>query len=109
MVEKLLRERPAGWFDDYDAMLLRSLVDAVEEGRRMQGKDIQHWQYGNYMRIGIAHPVTHQIPVIGKYFDIAPVPMSGWNTTVKQVTRSLAPSMRMNADLADWDRSPARY
>ena len=32
-VEKLLRERPAGWFDDYDEMLLRALVDAVEEAR----------------------------------------------------------------------------
>ena len=105
VVEKLLRERPAGWFDDYDEMLLRALVDAVEEGRRMQGKEITRWQYGNYMRIGVVHPVTHQVPVIGKYFDIAPVPMSGWNTTVKQVTRALAPSMRMNADLGDWDRS----
>ena len=25
--------------------------------------------------------------------------------TVKQFTRTLGPSMRMNADLADWDRS----
>ena len=32
VVEKLLRERPAGWFADYDEMLLRALVDAVEEG-----------------------------------------------------------------------------
>jgi penicillin amidase len=31
--------------------------------------------------------------------------MSGGTTTVKQTTRTLAPSMRMNADLGDWDRS----
>jgi penicillin amidase len=43
--------------------------------------------------------------MIGKYFDIGPAPMSGSSTTVKQTTRSLAPSMRMNADLGDWDRS----
>ena len=105
VVEKLLRERPPGWFDDYDEMLLRALVDAVEEGRRMQGRDIRAWQYGNWMRIGITHPVTHQVPLIGKYFDIEPAPVSGWNTTVKQVTRTLGPSMRMNADLGDWDHS----
>ncbi len=105
VVEKLLRERPAGWFDDYDEMLLRALVDAVDEGRRMQGRDISRWQYGFYQRIGIAHPVTHQVPLVGKYFDIGPVPMSGWGTTVKQTTRTLAPSMRMDADLADWDHS----
>ena len=39
VVERLLRERPAGWFGDYDEMLLRALADAVEEGRRMQGRD----------------------------------------------------------------------
>jgi penicillin amidase len=31
--------------------------------------------------------------------------MSGSSTTVKQTTRVLAPSMRMDADLSDWDRS----
>jgi len=40
-VEKLLRERPSGWFDDYDQMLLRSLVDAVEKAKRIQGRDIK--------------------------------------------------------------------
>ena len=31
--------------------------------------------------------------------------MSGASTTVKQLTRRLGPSMRMTADLSDWDRS----
>jgi len=105
VVEKILRERPAGWFESYDEMLLRALIDALEEGRRMQGRDVQRWQYGEFMKIGIPHPVTHQVPLVGKYFDIAPTPMNGWNTTVRQTTRTLAPSMRMNADLGDWNRS----
>jgi len=66
---------------------------------------MRRWQYGAYLRVSITHPVIHQIPMIGKYFDIGPAPMSGSSTTVKQTTRSLAPSMRMNADLGDWDRS----
>jgi penicillin G amidase len=105
VVEKLLRERPEGWFDDYDSMLLRAFVDAVEEGKRIQGNDVEKWQYGRYLRISIDHPVTHQIPMIGHYFDIGPVPMSGSGTTVKQTTTQLAPSMRMTADTADWERS----
>jgi penicillin amidase len=104
-VEKLLRERPAGWFPDYDAMLLRALVDAVEEARRLQGPDPRRWQYGSYLKIAINHPVIHQLPLVGTYFDIGPVPMSGDESTVKQTTRALAPSMRMNADLGVWDRS----
>jgi penicillin amidase len=105
VVERLLRERPAGWFGDYDAMLLRALADAVEEGRRMQGRDPKRWRYGEYLRITIRNPVLHELPLVGKYFDIGPVPMSGSTTTVKQTTRALAPSMRMNADLGDWDNS----
>ena len=47
----------------------------------------------------------HEVPLVGKYFDIGPVPMSGSSWTVKQTTRALAPSMRMNADLGDWESS----
>ena len=105
VVEKLLRERPAGWFADYDAMLLTALADAVEEGKRIQGRDIRRWQYGAWLRVTIAHPILHRVPWIGPSLDIGPVPMSGSGLTVKQTTRGLAPSMRMNADLGDWEQS----
>ncbi len=105
VVERLLRERPAGWFDDYDQLLLRTLADAVEEGKRLQGNDIRRWKYGQWLQVRLNHPVIHQVPVIGPYFDIGPVALSGSSTTVKQTTRTLAPSMRMNADAGDWSRS----
>lgn len=114
VVEKLLRERPEGWFRDYDSMLLRALVDAVEEGSRIQGRDVKRWQYGAFSRITVAHPVMHQvmaspflrwIPGAAGYFDIGPLPMSGSGTTVKQFSPKVAPSMRMDADLSDWEHS----
>jgi penicillin amidase len=105
VVERLLRERPAGWFADYDDMLLRGLADAVEEARRMQGREPKRWRYGSYLRVAINNPVIHQIPLVGKYFDIGLVAMSGSTTTVKQTSLTLEPSMRMTADLGDWDRS----
>jgi penicillin amidase len=104
-IEKLLRERPDGWFRDYDEMLLRALADAVEEGRRMQGPDPGKWRYGKALTIPLNNPVIHGVPLVGKYFDIGPVAMSGGGRTLKQTTRAVSPSMRMNADLADWDRS----
>jgi len=104
-IEQLLRQRPAGWFADYDAMLLRSLVDAVDEATRIQGRDVSRWRYGNYLSVSINNPVIDQIPWIGKYFNIGPAPMSGSSTTIKQTTRQLGPSMRMNADIGNWDRS----
>jgi penicillin amidase len=105
VLERLLRERPAGWFDDYDQMLLRALVDAMEEGKRMQGRDVKRWRYGAYLEVPLTNPVMHQVPLVGKYFDIGPVRMSGSTTTIKQTTMTLAPSMRMTADLGDWERS----
>lgn len=105
IIERLLRDRPAEWFKDYDELLLRVLADAVEEGRRIQGADVAKWQYGRTLRVRIDHPVTHQVPMIGRYFDIGPVPMSGSPSSIKQTTARLAPSMRMTADLGDWDRS----
>ena len=114
VVEKLLSERPDGWFRDYDSMLLRALVDAVEEGSRIQGRDVKRWQYGAFSRITVEHPVMHQvmaspflrwIPGAAGYFDIGPLPMSGSGTTVKQITPKVAPSMRMDADLSDWEHS----
>jgi penicillin amidase len=105
VVERMLRERPTGWFDDYDAMLLRALVDANEEAGKQQGHDAKRWAYGAWLTISINKPVIHQIPVVGKYFDIGPIPMSGATTTVKQTSATLMPSMRFNADLSDWDKS----
>jgi len=105
VVENLLRARPAGWFRDYDQALLLSFADAVEEGRRMQGNDVRKWIYGEYLKLVIAHPIGHRLPLLARFFDVGPVEMSGASTTVKQTTRLLGPSERMNTDLGDWDRS----
>lgn len=105
VIEALLRTRPPGWFRDYDEMLLKAFADAVDEARRMQGRDARKWVFGKYLTLLITHPVGHQLPWVARYFDIGPVPMSGSSTAVKQTTARLGPSMRMNADLADWDRS----
>ena len=105
VVEKLLREKPKDWFEDYDAFLLSSFADAVDEGKRMQGPRIAKWDYGRLNTVTLAHPVISRLPWIGSYFSIGRVPMSGSATTVKQTTQRLGPSMRFVADLADWDCS----
>lgn len=104
-VARLLRERPAGWFRDYDEELVRALADAVDECRRMQGSVVDKWRYGRYLQLLVAQPVGHQLPLVAPYFDVGPVPMSGGSTTVKQTTGKLGPSERFTADLANWDNS----
>lgn len=105
VVENLLRTRPGGWFADYDQTLLTALTDALDEGRRMQGPNIRNWKYGRYLELLVAHPIGHRIQPLARYFDLGPAPMSGSSTTVKQTTARLGPSMRMNADPGDWERS----
>ncbi len=107
VVERLLRERPKEWFQDYDKLLLDNLRDAVEEGRRMQGQDVAKWDYGRLSSLSLNNPVAGQLPVVGKYFNIGPVPVSGSPETVKQMRReeNLGPSMRMVVDFSDLDRS----
>ena len=103
--EHLLRDRPSGWFTDWDQMLLNALRDGVREAQRMQGRNMDKWRYGKYLKLEIDHPVGNQLPLVASYFNIGPVPMSGASTSVKQTTRRLGPSERMNAVVGDWDRS----
>ncbi len=105
VIENLLRARAGGWFADYDEALVRSFADALDEGGRMQGLDVKKWVYGKYLELTITHPIGHRLPLVAQYFDVGPVWMSGSSTSVKQTTRRLGPSIRMNADLGDWDRS----
>ena len=105
VIERILRERPAAWFGDYNQLLLQCFADGMEEGQRMQGQDPKRWKWGKYMYLTVDNPVTTRVPVVGKYFDIGPVPMSGGSTTVKQTTRRLGPSERMDASVGDWDAS----
>jgi len=105
LLEQLLRERPRDWFQDYDQLLMKCFAEAIDEGAKIQGSKVSRWDYGQYIELRIVHPVDSQLPLVGKYFNIGPVPMSGSSTTVKQTTRRLGPSMRMVVDLADLDRS----
>jgi penicillin amidase len=105
VIEKLLRERPKNWFPDYDALLLRSLTGAYDTGRRLQGSKVSRWNYGRYRALRIVSPVAGRLPLLGKYFNIGPVPMSGAPTTVLQHTGGLGPSLRMIVDLGNLEHS----
>ncbi len=105
VIEKLLRERPPDWFPDYDALLLECLRTGIAEGEKLQGSKLARWDYGHYNQLTVENPVLGKLPLIGAYFNIGPVEMSGGSTTIKQTTRRLGPSMRMVVDLSNLDHS----
>ncbi len=105
VVEGLLRERPAGWFDDWDQLLVESLVSAHEAAERQLGRNASKWNYGELNRLAVSHPVFGRFGALRPFFSAGPVPMSGSSTTVLQKGTRLGPSMRFVADLSDWDKS----
>ena len=107
VIERLLRERPANWFPSYDELLVNSLAAAVDAGAKLQGSSVAHWDYGQWIRLELNHPVGGQLFFVGRYFNIGPVPMSGSPSSIKQTTQRLGPSMRMVVDLANLDQSQA--
>jgi len=105
VIETLLRTRPAGWFGDWDETILHGFALGLEDGQGKQGHDPADWIYGKYAPLLLANPVGRHLPLVAGLFDIGPVAMSGSPTTVKQYNNEVGPSMRLDADLADWDRS----
>ena len=108
VIQKLLTERPQGWFDDWDKTLIGCLDDAIEEIRRQQGSEIANWRYGRYNELAIPHPILGRIPFIGEWLEFAnvgTVEMAGSSTTVKQTSKTLGPSMRFTADANDFNQS----
>jgi penicillin amidase len=109
-LERLLRERPPDWFPDYDQLLVRCLAGAVDAGITVQGSRISRWDYGRAQAIRWTNPIAGRLPVIGRYFNIGPVPMRGSPVSVLQYGPlpsggRLAPSLRMTVDLADMNHS----
>ena len=105
VVERLLHQRPADWFKDWDQQLLAGMSEALAEGDRMQGANPSKWNYGKYNELRIVHPIGGRLPILHTYFNLGPVPMSGAADTIKQTSQRIGPSQRFVADLANWDRS----
>jgi penicillin amidase len=105
VVLQLLRNQPQDWFHDYNALLLQSYADAMEEGQRMQGTTPKEWKWGKALVLEVRNPVGGGLPVIGPWFNLGPIPMSGGITAVKQTTPRLGPSERMNFSVGNWDSS----
>ena len=105
VVQSVVEREGKGWFNNLDQVLIGCLAGGLAEGGKLYGSDVKRWNYGQYNELTIKQPVGDQLPLVSRFFNIGPIPMSGSSTTVKQTTRRLGPSMRFVADLSDWDRS----
>jgi penicillin G amidase len=104
-IQKIVEAGGLGFFHDQDEALLAALGAGIEEGKKTQGSNLAKWDYGRYNMLTIKHPVGSRLPLVGEYFNIGPVEMSGSSTTIKQTSTALGPSMRCIADLSNWEGS----
>lgn len=104
-IQRIVESGGRGIFQDPDQALMRALASAIEQADQLQGSDPSKWNYGRYNLLNIQHPVGSRLPLVGSYFNIGPVQMSGSSTTIKQTSTVLGPSMRFVADLGNWDGS----
>ena len=84
---------------------MQQLSAALNTGRARLGSPVSKWKWGRLLTWNLQHPVGRELPIVNRFFDIGPVPMSGCGTCVKQTTGTLGPSERMVVDLGNLDES----
>lgn len=99
-----------------DAAIAKALSDTVHQLRTQFGADSSKWRWGALHQAYFEHPFASQ-PVIGHFFDVAPVERPGDGATVNvggsgdftadppDYGQHDVPSMRQIIDLSDFDKS----
>ena len=108
---------PGGEFGDdplagRDAVLLRSLEEAVAALRAKLGRDMGGWQYGqpDYKHATIFHPLSRAAsPEIASRLTVGPLPRGGNGSTLNNTgggdNQFSGASFRLIVDTGDWDRA----
>jgi penicillin amidase len=97
-----------------DQMLTTSLIQAVTELSKKLGPDMAKWQYGQaaYHHALIRHPLSAAVKAdVRSQLDVGPFPRGGDSYTVTATggtdNQLSGGSLKMIADLDDWDASVA--
>jgi penicillin amidase len=111
-----LREPSPRWFGadavaGRDAVLLKTLAEAVADVRKSLGDDMQQWHWGKLHVAPFNHPLSLN-DEWKKLFDLPAVERSGDANTVlatggPNFRQNHGASFREILDVADWDRSVA--
>ena len=108
---------PDGRFGDdpvagRDAVLVRSLTQALADLEARLGPDRSRWQYGQarFKHALIRHPLSAAVtPELRARLDVGPAPRGGYGGTVHNTgngdNQTSGASFMIVADTADWDNS----
>jgi len=101
--EQLIEHQPAAWLPANYRNWNDFLAGLVEAACKSAPSRLGDWRYGNIHTIAIEHPLWKLLP--GFHAGVGPLPQSGSQSTVKQVSGTLGPSQRFTADFGDLDQS----
>jgi penicillin amidase len=108
LIDRLITERPKDWlpkeFKSYAELLRACLMDAREQLTKTIGPDEAGWIWGNEFKARFPHPLAG-VALIGNQFVIPPFPQQGSQSSFPTVNRGSSVSMRLIADVSDWDRT----
>ncbi len=112
--EQLIAHEPAAWlprgYQNWNDLLASVVATGLEQAHAPAR--LSDWKYGSYHTIAIDHPLFSMLRIPGlpglapdfiRSSDVGPLPQSGDQTTVKQVTATLGPSQRFTIDWASPD------
>lgn len=108
LVDRLIAERPREWlpkeFKSYGELLRASLQDARAELTKDYGADESLWTWGREAKVNFPHPLAGA-PLVGQRFAVPAFPQQGGLNSFPTVNRGSSVSMRLIADVSDWDRT----
>jgi len=95
-----------------DALLVQSLVEAVEELEGRFGPDPAGWSYGRpgYKHVLLRHPLSGAVNEEWRErLEVGPAPRGGYGLTLNQTgmgdNQTTGASFRIIVDTGDWDRT----
>lgn len=111
---RLVREQPAGWFEQsWSEVLADVLATALDVLRKQCGTDTAHWAWGQVRPLTLRHPVGDRSP-LHHIFNLGPFTWGGDANTVSQAAVDMLDptanplfiaSMRAVIDVGNWDAS----
>jgi penicillin amidase len=108
MLDRVMSGQPKEWlpkeFDSYSDLLKACYDDARLALAKSLGADEAKWKWGEMAKVRFSHPLA-AAPLIGLQFTIAPFPQNGASGLGPTVNVGSAVSMRLIADVSDWDKT----
>jgi penicillin amidase len=108
-LDRIIKDQPADWlpkeFPSYADLMRASYDEAIANLTKNIGADEMKWTWGELAKARFPHPLGGA-PLIGAQFTVPPFPQNGTGGLLgATVNVGAAVSMRLIADLSDWDKT----